>query len=713
MRPDDEVIKSNEALSKVLIPPIASNSYYRRLSSEVQGKIATYMEDNCMSSPCMMKISPDTVSTTTSSTNAYVCPLHAHMVIWGVHSPSSTQQLQFQVIDRRSNHYLLQPEVIFNMTSSNIGRTRRSQDTGNMISYHHYLLNDGDDVFLPSSYRLGSFSDNLTIQGPRSSNTNIVLNKKEYLVVPNNYLVSFKTTEGLSTTTNNEINAMVLCFIDASNWNDFKQEVYQYQSLSHFHELLSEDLSAATLASSSSSTSKSFDLSMNKSPAKEGMEYSVYRTRVTTGADSTTTTGSEETTTEEPAAAAANQKNSRNRKTRAKARKNDFKSWQDSIHWKTLIDSLTLPSTMKPEIKQVGMQHLTLTWNQSFIPPESDQTPFGFKIQICSLSSEHKESWDSSSHPTLMLLDDMYAVERTASGTEGNVEKYTYKFVPAKNYVSMHTSSSTSGTVVEHSGECKEQVILRNEQIFSEEQITTLVTRNIASIISTAVPTIPNSEDEDSGVNDSPSSTPSSTTAAVEEMVSMTKIDLPLSELEPNTFYQVRVSLAYGSSANTATGTTTAATPQPAAKTSTSYSLWSTLVKTRSLSPPSMPLPPSSTLFFANIDSISSSIGGDSDSIEADYVKFLKNYSSGSHGLPVALYAKSFSQTTALSLGMFYHGHVFQTLACDVYFRVPEGMLVPPLYVIFVSCLSHSLSLSHRKWWSSNHWIPRLCSYSR
>lgn len=206
------------------------------------------------------------------------------------------------------------------------------------------------------------------------------LTSSEYIFVPNNYLASFQCNpQSTSDHTDADSNddkvhcaILALCFVDASNLNLFRDSVF-----------LNGKVSVLEVTVHAAVTSPTFDPQMLKQPADVYLrEY--WTAGVRDSKDNSDSSAMSSQTPAPPVSAVSPPDAARrDRRRRGSA---DFKDWQDSNKWKTLITSLTIPAPPAPHLLAVGRDHASLSWSSPFVPPQSDKTSFGFRIIFCKLA---------------------------------------------------------------------------------------------------------------------------------------------------------------------------------------------------------------------------------------------------------------------------------------------------------------------------------------
>lgn len=289
---------------------------------------AVFTTNNCFNQPCSIELKPQTASP------LYQCPAFAHQLIW-VHRG----RFQVRLFDSKAS-INLNPMITLSPTQS--------------TSFAHSI-----------SYSQDGFSDitspYLTLQ------TSEPMSNHEFLFVPNNYLTSFLAIDDQQDSVEQLSELHFLCFVDPSNINAFRYYLSIHESVSEAHKILIKDF----LSGSSLDTPA---LSIPIQPRE--LHYFDY-------IHGRSLNPNENAVNEDTNTANNNVPSSGAGRNRRKQKK-DFKNWQETINWKTLIDGLTLPSLlMAPTIGSIDRNSISLQWSQLFFPLESDQTYFGFNLQVC------------------------------------------------------------------------------------------------------------------------------------------------------------------------------------------------------------------------------------------------------------------------------------------------------------------------------------------
>lgn len=443
--------------SQVTVPLLASNNLYPQLTKSSQDMIHSNVEDHCMDKPCMLDLNQ--AQKGKEKTQAYQCPLRGHLLVWGVDS-----SLTFQIHEEKIAS-LLEVTVPLNISTSG--------------------------VHFPKLFAKNLFDTDLSTAAGNKAAGSLIAG--ESMFIPNNYLVSFRVSDETPRT-----RAMMLCVVDASNLNAFRQELHSHAYVSAEHAYILNDvtrlMSIARVATSTAAGEAA--ALMNKQP-KDCLPLADYQA----GKGNKGSNGEE-------AAAEAVPVNTRNRKNKGKQK--NFKVWQDSIQWKTLLDSLMIPAASTPHIAKMSRNTITLTWKQAFVPVDSDQTAFGFRLQLCALP---KVTVDDSSGTPQQIMHAHHIVGK--SEAEG-------KFV-----LQVNSENSVH--------QCVDREYLRSNEGFVESASLQDVAQGVVNF------------------------------------------DLVLDNLLPDTFYQVRASIVYGSKLGP-------------------MSEWSEVLFTRPITPPSTPQPPKNLL---------------------------------------------------------------------------------------------------------------------
>lgn len=285
---------------------------------------------------------------TNHQSNGLQCPANMHMLAWHYSSPGAHVSARLFPIGSSAAYF---ESALFSGPNNGSGGVNLT-DTPFSGYFNRYQRHG----FPPAA---GS-QEGVDHELPPFAET--VLGANEYIFVPNTYLTSFQCT-GAETV---RCALLALCFVDASNLNLFRDALFFSRNVAVLEATVHEAFTAAA-----------FDPQMLKNPTDMLLrDYWEAEARDKVFAiDSAAGSG--------PAAAVSADSTKRERRRRGSA---DFKDWQDATKWKSLITSLTIPKPPAPRVLSVGRDRATLSWNSPFVPPQSDQTAFGFKIVACKLT---------------------------------------------------------------------------------------------------------------------------------------------------------------------------------------------------------------------------------------------------------------------------------------------------------------------------------------
>jgi hypothetical protein len=271
-----------------------------------------------------------------------------HLVVWGNSSPI-TVRLFLQSSSNNSNYF---KPVLYNDNLSNVGQ--------NFSSIHF------------TSFELNGFP---TIESDQDSvlkhlYSEVVLKENVYLFVPNNFLVSF-----LSSVPNTIFKS---CFVDASNFKPFNNDVYFYSTFSQYDEQILNSINDLNFNKSMNrhpydmTVEEYFGFKSNNSAQTQSKEVSKQNLNSNTQSDTISS--------------------SSRRRRRKDAANNDklvtgvdFRDWLEENKWKQLINSITIsrPPTPVVDIDSIGRNNVTVSFFSPFLPHSSDKTFFGFKLALC------------------------------------------------------------------------------------------------------------------------------------------------------------------------------------------------------------------------------------------------------------------------------------------------------------------------------------------
>jgi hypothetical protein len=308
---------SQDTRESVYLPHIASNSYLRKIRLS---NISTISDDVVMVDYAKHWPAVKIVDGVGNATMVQ-CPSHMHTVLWGA---SQT------VVARL---YISVSKSPFDYFSSEM---RTDQN----IPLH----------FQPLRNRHNGNADHSV----QFSETTLMRN--EFLFVPGDLVAGVHL---LSNTEDQPFGqVMHMCFVDASNINDFREAIRVAGLVSAYERQLEGLLDPLVL-----------DVGMNRQP----VELSV---RQFFDVDSFI----ESENSEFPIKPEIKQRSDRRRRG---ATGSDFKLWQEQNSWNLLVKSLTIPTPLKPILVAVGRNNASITWRSHFTPTAADQSFFGFRVFIC------------------------------------------------------------------------------------------------------------------------------------------------------------------------------------------------------------------------------------------------------------------------------------------------------------------------------------------
>jgi hypothetical protein len=211
-------------------------------------------------------------------------------------------------------------------------------------------LSQGDSTFLGmEEYALdtdGSAGDVKTasLAGP-----------EEYLFVPHSHAATFycPSSEG-------DCHVAVLCMVDASNLNPFREALSALAPHSEHAGALLAAVSAP-----------SFNTMQQRAPSDLSLQ--AYSAATLDSAEEADSGQTPPATTD--------------RRDRRK-RSGDFKDWQAQSKWNMLVTALTLPKPAAPVLTKAGRGSAVVTLRSAFVPAAGDKTKFGFRVLACPAGSE-------------------------------------------------------------------------------------------------------------------------------------------------------------------------------------------------------------------------------------------------------------------------------------------------------------------------------------
>lgn len=359
----------------------------------------------CFGSLCRIQVSA--LPNAEGQQRVFRCPYGAHTVLFDPQDispddsqPSSPQTIHVSLYEQRQLSKMRHRMGIKKVTSS--AQSERA-------IYNHYSLFDTKGGDWSESWQLHQDHFLPSIQsGQEDRRVSVIatstLGPRELMFVPRNYLLTLTASSSEA----KETTVCMMCLLDASNLNIFRGHLQSMASVSAAHDrlytFLSPSRAEAGASSMSQVTAGGMLLSMDRHvPAPVTIKQ--YLVPPSTNADASATAegdsrGSDASNsanigTETPAVVTTNRKDRRKQRSGtaggsaggggsgAGGGTSDFKSWQNQVQWKILIDSLVLPPVSPVRISEIGRSHVTIKFNHSFGMVEDDQALFGFHMILC------------------------------------------------------------------------------------------------------------------------------------------------------------------------------------------------------------------------------------------------------------------------------------------------------------------------------------------
>ena len=321
---DNSLLSSSKAteVGSMLLPKVLVNNYIRRLNiTEDSEKLFNYKTQW----PAMKTVAHAGPS---GSGELEYCPVNMHLLVWGV----SSDRTKMKIIPR---------DVAV-----------RSTDI-------EFQFDEEEQLHRPLHHPRFPYGTGAEeAEAGRAQLTEVLLNRDEYLFVPNSFLVYYEPEDSSSMST-----MMCMCFVDASNLELFREALTISSKISEYESKVLEGIS-----------SSKFDPAMTREPSDIPLEeyFSFSGSSIT---EKATDSGAD--TVEAPKPASGNRKN------RRQSNQNKFKDWQAVNKWNLLMTSLTITAPSIPLIASIGRETASLSWSSSFVPLASDKTRFGFRLEIC------------------------------------------------------------------------------------------------------------------------------------------------------------------------------------------------------------------------------------------------------------------------------------------------------------------------------------------
>lgn len=308
------------------IPAIASNSYLSKVNDALYGSV---YEDNLYSDEKSMNLFNYSdhwpalfLLHHKDATPVHSCPLNMHQVVWGAGKSKITVRLF--------------PSIYSNSFNPSIGKKYPL----------HFPIYSGSGFVLGQPVNPPEIPPYLET----------IVTGNEFLFIPENYLASFLVDDDISISNSYLIRH---CFVDASNFADFKKSLSVSSKVSQIDKILLNTI-----------MSPSFDLKMARFPVDMTIANFQQFPKPLTDVivdPSLSTINSE--------------KSNRNRKNKKSSA--NFRDWQEANKWNMMISALTMPQPYTPEILAIGRRNVTLQWGSPYLPSSIDKTRFGFNITIC------------------------------------------------------------------------------------------------------------------------------------------------------------------------------------------------------------------------------------------------------------------------------------------------------------------------------------------
>lgn len=229
----------------------------------------------------------------------------------------------------------------------------------------------------------------------------------EYIFLPNN-----RFAEVSCRPSQQSCDAFVLCYVDASNLNQFRDALLlrvksTAPHLRQHHQQLYNVL-----------TEPKFSTFQQRVPVDTTLRL-YYGSSTENEKDAATgANNGEETVTTATG-------NRRDRRKRA----GDFKDWQALSKWNTFIISLTLLKPDSPVLISTVRDGASLQWHSPFVPASSDKTRFGFTVHACPVSGGNSlNDLEKIDDPATLVADTVGANRKSCSVVpfwkeDGNLEE--------------------------------------------------------------------------------------------------------------------------------------------------------------------------------------------------------------------------------------------------------------------------------------------------
>lgn len=500
-----------EVWSELVLPAPLSNHYLRRLFpvNPVLSENDAFLHSSCLHSPCLLSLPPDP-----SDVIFYQCPAHAHAVVWPA-ALSEDERVTLDLFDpvtlaqRHLSSESDEPPLVLHSNLS-----QHSQDPSSPSLTHFITIRSNDKAKGGLGRETGTLS--FTAAAPQ-----------EYAFIPRNLVVRLTRQGGGG---GGVAKVFLHCLVDASNLHLFLDHVNAFSPLSAPHRHLSEEIRAFLandVIASFHHTNAQQHVIFEKTPLELSLE------KYLTPDIITSSSGSETAPASEPPKGGAG---SNNRKQRRK----DFQGWQLSVQWKQLMYAQLLPKPRPiapPLPTDVDRRHVSLHLRESiFLPVDTDQTKFGFKVVLCALPlpPSTTSSTDTDGVRLVHFLNHSF-VEHIAGGG-------------AREFRLRHVSQLSP----DDRQRCEERVYDDREGAALNKKMVTLQSK---------------------GAEGSGGEAEGGVTYATLPEREEAEFTLTLRDLLPGTYYQVKVALVYGGNQG-------------------AFSDWSPLFQTKALHPPSPPSAP-------------------------------------------------------------------------------------------------------------------------
>lgn len=202
------------------------------------------------------------------------------------------------------------------------------------------------------------------------------LRSNEFIFVPSKFIVSLTLDEEFG---QEPVELYRSCFLDASNFNDFKAFLELAGLVSESENSLLSLLQSRDFSTHMrrDATDLDIDSLVKQATANSNLSYAGEQLL--------------DDPTMQESARGKKDRNRANRRNSGSSTGGLFKEWQDAMRWNKMITSLTIPKPIVPKVVAVGRTNFTVEWVATFLPENSDKTKFGFNFSICSISGTGQE----------------------------------------------------------------------------------------------------------------------------------------------------------------------------------------------------------------------------------------------------------------------------------------------------------------------------------